>query len=212
MDQFRRPTGRRGRLVAALMNRGHEMLALWGLTHVNIKFDHLILDVGCGGGQTINRLAQRASLGKVFGVDYSADVVEYARKVNKQLITENRVEIIAGSVEKMGFSDNFFDLVIAIETYYFWSSFSDALKEIRRVLKPSGKLIIINEMVKDGLYEVKHAKIIEQTHVRLIPLEEIRDIVQTVGFVEVQIFTKADSPWNAILAKNSKMLPNRLAC
>lgn len=212
MDQFRRPTGHRGRLVAALMNRGHEMLALWGLTHVNIKFDHLILDVGCGGGQTINRLAQRASLGKVFGVDYSADVVEYARKVNKQLITENRVEIIAGSVEKMGFSDNFFDLVIAIETYYFWSSFSDALKEIRRVLKPSGKLIIINEMVKDGLYEVKHAKIIEQTHVRLIPLEEIRDIVQTVGFVEVQIFTKADSPWNAILAKNSKMLPNRLAC
>lgn len=212
MDQFRRPTGRRGRLVAALMNRGHEMLVLWGLTHVNIKSDHLILDVGCGGGQTINRLAQRASLGKVFGVDYSADMVEYARKVNKQLITENRVEIIAGSVEKMGFSDNFFDLVIAIETYYFWSSFSDALKEIRRVLKPSGKLIIINEMVKDGLYEVKHAKIIEQTHVRLIPLEEIRDIVQTVGFVEVQIFTKADSPWNAILAKNSKMLPNRLAC
>lgn len=212
MDQFRRPTGRRGRLVAALMNRGHEMLALWGLTHVNIKSDHLILDVGCGGGQTINRLAQRASLGKVFGVDYSADMVEYARKVNKQLITENRVEIIAGSVEKMGFSDNFFDLVIAIETYYFWSSFSDALKEIRRVLKPSGKLIIINEMVKDGLYEVKHAKIIEQTHVRLIPLEEIRDIVQTVGFVEVQIFTKADSPWNAILAKNSKMLPNKLAC
>lgn len=212
MDQFRRPTGRRGRLVAALMNRGHEMLALWGLTHVNIKFDHLILDVGCGGGQTINRLAQRASLGKVFGVDYSADVVEYARKVNKQLITENRVEIIAGSVEKMGFSDNFFDLVIAIETYYFWSSFSDALKEIRRVLKPSGKLIIINEMVKDGLYEVKHAKMIEQTHVRLLPLEEIRDVMQTIGFVEVQIFTKAGSPWNAILAKNSKMLPNRLAC
>lgn len=212
MDQFRRPTGRRGRLVAALMNRGHEMLVLWGLTHVNIKSDHLILDVGCGGGQTINRLAQRASLGKVFGVDYSADMVEYARKVNKQLITENRVEIIAGSVEKMGFSDNFFDLVTAIETYYFWSSFSDALKEIRRVLKPSGKLIIINEMVKDGLYEVKHAKIIEQTHVRLIPLEEIRDIVQTVGFVEVQIFTKADSPWNAILAKNSEMLPNKLAC
>lgn len=212
MDQFRRPTGRRGRLVAALMNKGHEMLALWGLTHVNIKSDHLILDVGCGGGQTINRLAQRASLGKVFGVDYSADMVEYARKVNKQLITENRVEIIAGSVEKMGFSDNFFDLVTAIETYYFWSSFSDALKEIRRVLKPSGKLMIINEMVKDGLYDVKHAKMIEQTHVRLIPLEEIRDIVQTVGFVEVQIFTKADSPWNAILAKNSKMLPNRMAC
>jgi len=212
MDQFRRPTGRRGRLVAALMNRRHETLTLWGLTHVNIEPDYLILDVGCGGGQTVNRLAQRASLGKVFGIDYSADMVDYSKKVNKKLITENRVEIVKGSVEKMGFSNNFFDLVTAIETYYFWPSFVDALKEIMRVLKPSGKLLIVNEMVKDGLYEVKHAKMIEQTHVRLLPLEEIRDVMQTVGFVEVQIFTKAGSPWNAILAKNSKTLPNRMTC
>ena len=207
MDQFRRPTGRRGRLVAALMNKRHETLTLWGLTHVNIAPDHLILDVGCGGGQTVNRLAQRASLGKVFGIDYSADMVDYSKKVNKKLITKNRVEIVEGSVEKMGFSNNFFDLATAIETYYFWPSFADALKEIIRVLKPSGKLLIINEMVKDGLYEVKHAKMIEQTHVRLLPLEEIRDVMQTIGFVEVQIFTKAGSPWNAILAKNSKTLP-----
>ena len=83
MDQFRRPTGRIGRFAAALMNRGHKPLTLWGLTHVKIEPNYIILDVGCGGGKTVNRLAQQAPLGKVFGIDYSADMVKYSKKVKK---------------------------------------------------------------------------------------------------------------------------------
>jgi ubiquinone/menaquinone biosynthesis C-methylase UbiE len=183
------------------MNKGHKPLTLWGLTHVDIKPEYVILDVGCGGGKTVNRLAERTPLGNVFGIDYSADMVKYSRKVNKKLIAENRVEIREGSVEETGFPDAFFDLVTAIETYYFWPSFSDALREIRRVLKPSGKLLMVNEMVKDGVYEVKNAKMIEQTHVHLLALEEIKKLLQAVGFADVQIFTKAESPWNAVLAQ-----------
>jgi ubiquinone/menaquinone biosynthesis C-methylase UbiE len=201
MDQFRRPTGRRGRLVAALMNRGHEPLSLWGLTHVNIEPNYVILDVGCGGGKTVNRLAQQAALGKVFGIDYSADMVEYSKKVNKKLIAENRVEIAEASVEKTGFPDDFFDLVTAIETYYFWPSFSDGVQEIRRVLKSGGQFLMVNEMVQDGVYDVKYAKTIEQAHVHLIPLDETKNTLEAVGFEDVQIFTKAESPWNAFLAK-----------
>ena len=201
MDQFRRPTGRRGRFVAALMNRGHKPLTSWGLTHVNIDPNYVILDVGCGGGKTVNHLAKRAPRGKVFGIDYSADMVEYSKKVNKKLIAENRVQIVEASVEKMGFSDDFFDLVTAIETYYFWSSFSDAVKEIRRVLKPNGQFLMVNEMVEDGVYDAKYAKTIEKAHVRLIPLNETKNTLEAVGFENVQIFTKAGSPWNAVLTK-----------
>ena len=53
MDQFRRLTGRRGRFVVALINWGHEVLTLWGLTHVNIKIDYVILDVGCRGAKPL---------------------------------------------------------------------------------------------------------------------------------------------------------------
>jgi SAM-dependent methyltransferase len=201
LDQYKCPTGHRGRVVAALMNKRHEALTLWGLTHVNIKPDYVILDVGCGGGKTVSRLAHRAISGKVFGIDYSADMVEYSRKVNKKLITENRAEIRKGSVEKTGFPDNFFDLVTAIETYYFWLILPDALKEIKRVLKPGGRLLMVNEMVKDGVYEVENAEMVEKTQVRLVPLEEIKQIMESVGFADVQVFTKAESPWNAVLAR-----------
>jgi len=212
MDQFKCPTGRRGRLVAALMNTGHKPLTLWGLTHVDIEPDYVILDVGCGGGETVSRLAQLAVLGKVFGIDLSADMVEYSKKVNNKLIAENRVEIVDGSVENKGFSANFFNLVTAVEAYYFWSSFSAAIKEIKRVLKPSGKLLIVNEMIKDGVYEVKHGEMIEKTFVRLLPLKEIRDIMQSVGFMNVQIFTKAESPWNAVLAQKQQVTYPNVNC
>jgi ubiquinone/menaquinone biosynthesis C-methylase UbiE len=201
MDQYKRPRGHQGRLVAALMNKRHEALTLWGFTHVDIKPDYVILDVGCGGGKTLSRLAQRVVQGKVIGIDYSADMVEYSKKVNRKLIAENRVEIVEGSVENMGFPDSFFDLVTAIETYYFWPSLSDALKEIKRVLKPSGKLLMVNEMIKDGVYEIKHAKMIEKAHVRLFSLEEITGVMRSVGFADVQVFTKVESPWNAVLAQ-----------
>jgi ubiquinone/menaquinone biosynthesis C-methylase UbiE len=200
-DQYKRPRGRRGRQLAAEMNHWHAHLTLWGLLHVNIESDYVILDVGCGGGATVSRLAQRAVMGKVFGIDYSADMVEYSKKVNKKLIAQNRVEIIEGSVVKMHFSDNLFDLVTAIEVYYFWPNFFEVLQEIKRVLKPDGKLLMVNEMVKDGVYEINHAKLIQKTQVRLFSLEEIRHTLQSAGFVDVQIFTKDNTPWNLILAQ-----------
>jgi hypothetical protein len=64
-------------------------------------------------------------------------------------------------------------------------------------------------MVKDGAYEVEHAKMIEQTHVRLFPLEEIRNIMYSVGFADVQVITKANSSWNVFLAKKRQVLTKK---
>jgi SAM-dependent methyltransferase len=201
MNQFRRPTDSQGRAVAALMNTEHWALTTWGLTHVDVAADAVILDVGCGGGKTINRLAQLAPQGKVYGIDYSTDMVKYSKEVNELLIKEKRVEIFESTVEKLSFPDNFFDLVTAIETYYFWPSLPDAFSEIKRVLKPNGKLLIVNEVVKDGIYEIKHAKMIKEAHLRLFTLEEIRSILRVAGFVDVQVFTKANTGWNTIRAQ-----------
>ena len=201
MDQYRHPSGRRGRFAAKLMNKGHEPLTLWGLTKVKIASYDVILDVGCGGGKTLGRLAQLAPLGKVFGVDNSSDMVDYSKKVNEKLIARDRVQIVGGSVEKMFLPDNYFDLVTAFEAYYFWLNFHDALKEIKRVLKPSGKLCLVNEMAKDGVYEIKNAKLIEKTHVHLVPVQEIRNAMLSIGFADVQVFTKTESPWNTVLAQ-----------
>jgi SAM-dependent methyltransferase len=199
--QYRCPTGIEGRMIAAKMNQGHLNLTTWGLKHVNIEPEFLVLDVGCGGGKTISRLARRAFQGKVYGIDLSADMVKFSRLVNRKLVAQNRVEIIKGSVEKMGFKKALFDLVTAVETYYFWPDIEEAFGEINRVLKVRGHLLIVSEMIKDGMYEVENAEIIAKTHVRLLSLLEIEKILRSAGFNKVEIFMKRNTKWNTVLAQ-----------
>ena len=200
-SQYKCPTGVIGKRVAANMNKGHWNLTTWGLKHVSIKSDSVILDVGCGGGKTINRLARRASQGKVCGLDQSADMVDYSRQINRKLITKNRVEIVHNSVEKTDFKDELFDLVTAIETYYFWQNLADAFQEIKRILKKEGCLIIISEMIKDGVFEVENTEIIAKTKVHLVPLREMQRILHTAGYSSIKVYRKRKSDWNAIVAQ-----------
>lgn len=201
MNQYRCPTGVEGRKVAESMNIHHSDLTDWGLSKLRIDPNFAILDVGCGGGKTITKLANLTTQGKVYGIDCSKDMVEYSKEVNRDLITQNRVTIIEGSVDKTGFPDEFFDLVTAIETYYFWPSLHDAFQEIHRILKPHRHLLMINEMIKDGAYEIENKEMIEKTHVHLISIAEIKGILTKAGYKKIRIFTKTDTPWNAILAQ-----------
>jgi SAM-dependent methyltransferase len=203
LSQYRCPTGVSGRKVATNMNYGHWDLTTWGLKHVSIKLDSVILDVGCGGGKTISRLAQRAVQGKVYGIDHSGDMVDFSREVNNKLIATNHVEIQQGTVEKTGFKNDFFDLVTAIETYYFWPNLANAFQEIKRILKKEGVLLIISEMLMNGVYEVENAEIIAKTHVHLVPLQEMQRILLSVGYCNVEVYRKRKSVWNAILAQKS---------
>ena len=54
------------------MNRSHSSVTDWGLKHVQIDEHFTILDVGCGGGRTIEKLAALATKGMVYGVDYAS--------------------------------------------------------------------------------------------------------------------------------------------
>jgi ubiquinone/menaquinone biosynthesis C-methylase UbiE len=63
-----------------------------------------------------------------------------------------------GTVSSLPFADNMFDFVTAFETYYFWPNLNDDLKEIKRVLKPGGTLLIVNEVYKDNQFEKRNSK------------------------------------------------------
>ena len=58
--QAKKPTGIFGLLIARLMNVGHNKLTNWALLYLSIKEDDIILDIGCGGGKTVNKLAKTA--------------------------------------------------------------------------------------------------------------------------------------------------------
>src|SRR5262249_35897694 len=102
--QVRKPDRFIGRLFAMLMNQSHSKLTDWGLSHVQIAKTFHILDIGCGGGRTIEKLAVMAPSGKIYGIDYASGSVATSRAKNKGLIRDGRVEIQQASVSQLPFA------------------------------------------------------------------------------------------------------------
>ena len=72
-----------------------------------------------------------------------------ARKKNRALINEGRVEIFQEAVSSMRFSNDIFGLITAFENHYFWPDFRNDLKEVHRVMKQNGQLIIVGAVYKN---------------------------------------------------------------
>lgn len=139
-DNMRKPEGKLGNIQLKSMNKEHTPVSLWGLKHLNITPDDTVLDIGCGGGININRMAEKAK--KVYGIDYSEESVKLSREVNSRQINEGNVEVLEGNVKSLPFKDNTFDIITAFETVYFWPDIEKCFGEVKRVLKPGGIFLI----------------------------------------------------------------------
>ena len=127
-SQCKRPRGWLGRFVLWNMNSRHSKVTDWGLSHVAVRANDVVLDVGCGGGRTVVKLAAAAVEGKVYGVDYSAASVAMAQKVNRRASEKGRVEIREASVSQLPFLDGMFDVVAAVETHFWWPDLMTSAK------------------------------------------------------------------------------------
>jgi ubiquinone/menaquinone biosynthesis C-methylase UbiE len=182
------------------MNSSHSKLTDWGLGHVSVGKGDTILDVGCGGGRTVSKLAAIAiegTEGKVYGIDYSEESVAASKGTNAGGIDTGRVEIRQGSVSQLPFSDRMFDLVTGVETHFFWPDLPGDVREILRVLKPGGTLLLIAEVyggskTKTGQLAEKYAS---RTGMKLLSVEEHRELLEEVGFSDVRIVEERGKGW-----------------
>ncbi len=195
LTNARKPTGRLGRLLIRAMNISHYTLTNWGLSHVSIGKQDTILDIGCGGGGTIHKLARIATNGKVYGIDFSNESVMVSRMTNKQSIQMGRVEIQQSSVSCLPFSDSMFDLVTAVNTHNYWPDLVTDMQEILRVLKPGGNLTIIGSVYKGGKYDKRNQKFAELITTASPSVNELREIFLRAGYSEVRMFEEHNWSW-----------------
>ncbi len=95
--------------------------------------------------------------------DYSEASVTAARRTNARWIDIGRVEIQHGTVSQLPFANETFDLVTAVETHLFWPDPPEDMREIFRVLKRGGGLLIVSEIYKGGKHvEGFRQKILEK--------------------------------------------------
>ncbi len=199
LKQTERPSGLFGRFFARTMNISHSRLTDWGLTHISIGRHDTILDVGCGGGRTVRKLAAIAAEGRVCGIDYSEESVSVARSKNEQLINAGRVEIRHGSVSHLPFPDCTFDLVTAVETHYFWPDLVADIREVQRVLKPGGRLMILAEVYKGGRHYGLNRRFIEpasgEVRMAFPGVDEFMELFSAACYSDARVFEEPDKGW-----------------
>ncbi|MBO7691427.1 MAG: class I SAM-dependent methyltransferase [Methanobrevibacter sp.] len=183
----RKPEGELGDQLLDRMNESHEKLAQWGVSHLDIEKDDVILDIGCGGGVNVERFLKMTE-NKVYGLDYSEVAVEKSIKLNQEAIDEGRCEIILGSVSELPFDDNTFDIVTGFETVYFWPDFVNDSKEIRRVLKDDGIMFICNEAIPDEEDE-RQKELIELLEMDIYSADQFDEYLREAGFSDLICFS-----------------------
>jgi SAM-dependent methyltransferase len=145
----------------------------------------LVLEVGCGRGELAERMKSELDA-SVVAVDQSERMVELTRA--------RGVEAIAGDVHQLPFRDRSFDCVVAAWMLYHASDVDLAVRELRRVLRPGGRLVaatssersfaevweLVGEIgAQSGDFSAENA---EGTLLRHFTVVERRDVRGTVTF------------------------------
>ncbi len=156
-------------------------------------------DIGCGGGANIARLLQRTLQGTVTGIDFSPVSVRKSTKVNAKAIQEGRCKVLEGNVANLPFAEGSFDMVTAFETIYFWPDIEHCFIEVKKVLKPGGQFVIVNESDGSGEMDAKWESMIEGMHT--YTPEEIRHHLTNVGFRDLNITVNEEKRWLCATAR-----------
>jgi arsenite methyltransferase len=142
MSQFARPHGLLAGVFAAVMNGGNKQVNLRSLEALDVKPGQRVLEVGFGGGATLEVLLKDKECGYVGGLDASPEMVRAAGRRFASWIAEGRMAVRQGTAEEIPWPDAEFDRALSVNSLFYWPDPARAVREIRRVLRPGGVLVL----------------------------------------------------------------------
>jgi len=162
----------------------------------------ICIDIGCGTGVLDIELAKRSKL-TIIGLDIDAEMKPLFDKRVREAGFQDRIRFVAGDAQELPFEDNYADVIFSRGTLTFIPDIGKCLKEVDRVLKPSGVAFLGGRY----LYTPREHK---------ITTEELRKIVAESGIAGSQVID-ARGQWVKIIgpdappaARRSGLGPNML--
>ena len=192
LSNCKKPKGKFGKMIVSAMNKGHAPLALWAFEVCPLKDGESVLDVGCGGGGNLVRILERCPKSRADGIDYSEESVACSRKATKKYA--DRCNILCGDAMRLSYRDETYDRAVSFESIYFWPDPVQGLKEMPRVLKKGGKVILASEMT-----DPEKGKIWTKGYegMTIYTAEELAALMGKAGFSDIKIH-KTRKVWCAV--------------
>lgn len=181
--QSAHPRGLFGRIVGRVMALDTAAANQCVLDAVDLKPGDRALDLGCGHGRTLGKVAARIEHGRAMGVDPSEVMCRLATRHNRKAIASGHVSVERASAADIPALDASFDKAFSVHTIYFWPDLEAGLRELRRVVRPGGELWL-------GFHSSEHAPVAERLPESVYTLrsgDEIARALENSGFDDVQI-------------------------
>ncbi len=170
------------------------------LARLDAQAGERILDVGCGTGLLLERLRRGVPDARLAGVDPVPEMLTLAHR----RLPASAVDLRLAAAERLPFDDGSFDAVVSASVFHYVRRPVAALSEMRRVLRPGGRLVITDwsgdsltcQLI--GIYLRSKRRALH----RIYPGAELRRSLAGAGFAEVQTSSyRAGWCWGMWLAR-----------
>lgn len=154
------------------------------IDRLGLKGGELVLDLGCGPGDGMRLVGVKG--GKAVGLDYSEGMLA---KAKERVIARGR--LTRGDAGRLPFRDGVFDRIVCTNSFHHYPDRLAALKEMRRVLKKGGQLVLVDPRKDHALgyaaIELIEKKVFSLAEVGTYTLEEWKELVHDAGFAASNI-------------------------
>jgi SAM-dependent methyltransferase len=142
--QFGKPSGPLGVLAGLIMRvrSSNRLRNVWTVDLLDILPGDRVLEVGFGPGLAVARAAERATAGKVVGIDHSEVMLRQATRRNARAIRAGRVELLLGSANALPRFAAGFDKVLTVNVYMFWKDPISVLAGVRQAMNAGGVIAL----------------------------------------------------------------------
>jgi ubiquinone/menaquinone biosynthesis C-methylase UbiE len=169
------------------------------LEESDIEKGEYILDLACGPGTIARMAAKEAGVnGRVLALDISSEMLEVA-KAKPPIANSASIAYEESSASPLSFSENFFDKTICQQGLQFFPERSEALKEMARVTKPGGKIIVAvwGPLKSCTIFHKLYQSMLESIPIEIAELlnapfslhdeQEIKEMVHSLGLEKFEI-------------------------
>lgn len=163
------------------MERDHLPIVLPMLEKMALQPDENILDLGCGSGWLVRRIAAQVTEGRVVGMDISDEMVRLARRATAEL---DNVFCAVGSADEIPWQANFFSRVVSVESAYYWPDPARGLRETVRVLGENGSAWILINYYRDNPHCHQWGPLFS-IPAKLLSADEWAALFRDAGFMDV---------------------------